>query len=196
MSDYQKVDYDSYTNWHELGKETIPQIQKLITGNKEIWEPTAITPSFTGDSALDFGCGLGRNAPVLFKEFTRVIGYDLPVMIKKLKTLPKIYDLVSHDLPAVLSRENITHIHECVVWQHLTWSSNIIQNVIDLLTKTPSITTVYSVWNSAVNHQKDFKEYFLNSGWKLVETDQLTTSQLSSLAGPNIAHTWYLFIKN
>lgn len=35
----------------------------------------------SGDRALDFGCGVGRNVLALSKTFKQVIGYDLPNMI-------------------------------------------------------------------------------------------------------------------
>ena len=35
----------------------------------------------TGSSALDFGCGVGRNTRSLSKSFESVVGFDLPSMI-------------------------------------------------------------------------------------------------------------------
>lgn len=41
-----------------------------------------------GNNVLDFGCGLGRNFPLLKRKFSVVDGFDLPNMIELLKKDP------------------------------------------------------------------------------------------------------------
>lgn len=59
--------------------------------------PTLTMPSRVG-SALDFGCGLGRNFPYLTGVADRVTGFDLAPMIERCRTLaPTPVAHLSHD---------------------------------------------------------------------------------------------------
>ena len=61
--------------------------EKILTGYKAgkpftPYEPTIPVPALAG-RVLDFGCGLGRNFPLLNRRSSRVIGFDLPAMIAR-----------------------------------------------------------------------------------------------------------------
>jgi 2-polyprenyl-3-methyl-5-hydroxy-6-metoxy-1,4-benzoquinol methylase len=81
-----------------------------------------------GNSALDFGCGVGRNTNVLSKHFKSVIGYDLPNMIllvpnenknKKINYSSDWESLKSLKFDAVLASLVLQHIEESELNQYL-----------------------------------------------------------------------------
>jgi cyclopropane fatty-acyl-phospholipid synthase-like methyltransferase len=70
--------------WAGLDKETAGDA--ILTGYTGEFEDMPVYTdviSLAGDgkSALDFGCGVGRNTRALSKSFKSVVGYDLPNMI-------------------------------------------------------------------------------------------------------------------
>lgn len=201
----QTSEYDGYTNWQTAAnpKNDIIRVKKLITGG-EIWRET-ILPVIVKEywqkksaSVIDFGCGLGRNAAMLREVFPQqqVAGYDLELMIKRLTELyPKLYDVVSWDLVSLLSRMQTQQIciFECVVWQHILWESNVVQRIIEIFNKTPSITSIYTVWNAKVAHQTLFIQHMVDNGWKVEVTGDLDEKQKETLG--HVDHNWYLFKK-
>ena len=46
----------------------------------------------TGELALDFGAGVGRNINSILKKFNNVIAYDLPNIVNLLNNFDEIYD--------------------------------------------------------------------------------------------------------
>jgi SAM-dependent methyltransferase len=65
--------------------------ERILTGYREgkpftPYVPTIELPRAT--RVLDFGCGLGRNFPFLTSMATHVVGFDLPPMIERCRSLP------------------------------------------------------------------------------------------------------------
>ncbi len=65
--------------------------ERILTGYRDgkpftPYVPTIDLPSAT--RVLDFGCGLGRNFPYLTSIATQVVGFDLPPMIERCRSLP------------------------------------------------------------------------------------------------------------
>ena len=56
-------------------------------------------------TVLDFGCGLGRNFPYLTSIAREVVGFDLPPMIERCRTLAtRPVGCLTSDWPTVLTR--------------------------------------------------------------------------------------------
>ena len=76
--------------------------EQILTGFKSgkpftPYVPTLAMPSPLR-SALDFGCGVGRNFPYLTSVATQVTGFDLPPMIERCRTLaPAPVDRLADD---------------------------------------------------------------------------------------------------
>jgi SAM-dependent methyltransferase len=65
--------------------------ERILTGFKSgkpftPYVPTLPLPATIG-ALLDFGCGLGRNFPYLTTIATRVVGFDLPEMIARMREI-------------------------------------------------------------------------------------------------------------
>jgi SAM-dependent methyltransferase len=65
--------------------------ERILTGYREgkpftPYVPTIALPPST--RVLDFGCGLGRNFPYLTSIATQIVGFDLPPMIERCRSLP------------------------------------------------------------------------------------------------------------
>jgi hypothetical protein len=73
---------------------------------------------------VDFGCGLGRNLPMLQGIFPRTVGLDIPEMIGRLRaeqSAPSAvkYDAVYDDLDQLLRSESVHFVYDSVVFQHI-----------------------------------------------------------------------------
>jgi len=197
----QKPDYDAYANWHSVtASKSVEQVKKVITGCpvwKETAMPKTVWASELGNAqnvVLDFGCGLGRNASMLRRYCGRVLGYDLDSMLSMLNSQPAplLYDATSSNLQELLQQQ-VTHVYEAVVWQHIKWSSGATQLALDLITNQPSVRSIYSCWNAAVVHQSAMVAYLLAKGWRLEQSGEVAQDQLVTLA--NVPHRWYLFAR-
>jgi len=97
--------------------------ERILTGFKDgkpftPYVPTLPLPVPAG-AVLDFGCGLGRNFPYLRSVASRVVGYDLPAMIERCRTVvPPPDALLSSDWDA-LRRERFDVVFASLVLQHV-----------------------------------------------------------------------------
>lgn len=151
----------NYGNWDEISKkddEDYIRYMICFVGHKEfkpnfISEETAkqlesIIPK--NASIIDFGCGLGRNVPLLKKYFKKVYGYDLPSMIDKLKdsedkTLLNMYDSLEDNIDNLL-KNNIEFLFESVVFQHIV-SEDYCSKITEKIAKS-KIKTLFVLYNS------------------------------------------------
>lgn len=200
--------YDAYANWHLVStKKDVNAIKQLITGSKTVWRATEVDTVVYAHwreahaklnlvpLVIDFGCGMGRNGPMLQRYFDRVIGYDLPDMIAKQRHLQSV-GTVYHELVDDLSQALLTFptaVYECVVWQHLKWECGAIQIALDMITASHSVVSIYSCWNAKVEHQHQFAEYLQQRGWTLVGNGEVQHDQLETIG--NVPHNWYLFCR-
>jgi SAM-dependent methyltransferase len=195
----QKPEYDEYENWHTVTcSNSVEQVKNIITGCS-VWEETAMPKTVWNRNSqnivLDFGCGLGRNAKMLRNYFIHVIGYDLDQMLEMLNIQsPFLYDYTSSNLHELLQEQKITHIYESVVWQHINWDSGVIQLALDLITNQETVISIYTCWNSDVDHQLEMVFYLFSKGWNLEQYGEVEEDQLITLA--DVPHSWYLFVRD
>jgi SAM-dependent methyltransferase len=113
------------TEWSSLAEFSDPDEirERILTGFKDgkpftPYVPTLALPSPLGD-VLDFGCGLGRNFPLLNSLAARVTGFDLPPMIARCRTLAadRVHRLT--DDWTALSAERFDLIYASLVLQHV-----------------------------------------------------------------------------
>jgi hypothetical protein len=78
--------------WSDIAARDADELrERILTGYKSgkpfsPYVPTIPLPAPI-ESALDFGCGLGRNFPYLKTIATRVEGFDLPSMIERCRAI-------------------------------------------------------------------------------------------------------------
>src|SRR5689334_9108298 len=96
--------------------------ERILTGYREgkpftPYIPTIDLPRAT--RVLDFGCGLGRNFPYLTSIAPHVVGFDLPPMIERCRSLPDppAVDLTSDWDDVRLSRFDV--VFATLVLQHI-----------------------------------------------------------------------------
>jgi SAM-dependent methyltransferase len=83
--------------------------ERILTGYREgkpftPYVPTVALPASV-NRVLDFGCGLGRNFPYLTTIAREVVGFDLPPMIERCRTLaPQSVALLTSDWQEVSAR--------------------------------------------------------------------------------------------
>ena len=97
--------------------------ERILTGYKDGKPFTPYVPTLPlpvpAAAVLDFGCGLGRNFPFLASVAARVVGFDLPPMIERCRTLaPRRADLLTSDWDAV-RRERFDLVFASLVLQHV-----------------------------------------------------------------------------
>ena len=110
--------------WSDIAAGDADELrERILTGYKAGKPFTPYVPTLTLpsplESALDFGCGLGRNFPYLKTVTSRVEGYDLPSMIERCRTLATepVSDLTS-DWAEVRNRRYAL-IFASLVLQHI-----------------------------------------------------------------------------
>jgi SAM-dependent methyltransferase len=97
--------------------------ERILTGYREgkpftPYVPTVPLPASI-DTVLDFGCGLGRNFPYLKTIARRVIGFDLPPMIARCRTLaPVAADALVDDWSA-MRETRVDLVFASLVIQHI-----------------------------------------------------------------------------
>ena len=97
--------------------------EKILTGYKAgkpftPYEPTIPVPGLTG-RVLDFGCGLGRNFPLLTRRARGVVGFDLPAMIERCRTVTHGPELQLSDDWDRTREEPFDLIYASLVLQHV-----------------------------------------------------------------------------
>ena len=97
--------------------------EKILTGYKAgkpftPYEPTIPLPAAPG-RVLDFGCGLGRNFPLLTKLSSDVVGFDLPPMIARCAQLAIPTGVRLSDDWARLREESFDLVYASLVLQHI-----------------------------------------------------------------------------
>ena len=129
-------------------------------------------------TVLDFGCGLGRNGPLLGKFFQDVIGFDLPEMISRLiveypafaaQTYRQNYSVVEE----MVKKEKFCLLYDSVVLQHIV-DRNYLSNLIDLICSVDSFRTLISIYNASTRpvHVTILEE----RGWRVWHTEVETLS--------------------
>lgn len=171
----KKSRWCSYADWSQVASLTkVSQIKKKITGIKK-WKPNQV-PRYVhtllrqATCIIDFGCGLGRNLPLLLSpECNKVIGVDIPKMVRKLQEMDKPtfnqYSYVTSNLGAAfVIQPKATVFFESVVFQHLRNKVEI-KRITQLLCNS-SVTTVLMLWNAAASIRHLMKQVI-----KLLKSD-------------------------
>ena len=152
----------TYGNWDEYAKQDENETKLKICGvGHEEFKPNFISEETAEQlesiipknaSIIDFGCGLGRNAPLLKKYFNKVYGYDIPSMIDKLKdsedkTLLNMYDSLEDNIDNLL-KNNMEFLFESVVFQHIV-SEDYCSKITEKIAKS-KINTLFILYNSGL----------------------------------------------
>ena len=161
--------WDGYANWTEAAaNDPDDALKRKITGAAD-WVPNHLPPgleaclrTLAADRrhagaeavALDFGCGLGRNAPILRPLFPRLIGFDLPGMVARLKApefapAARLYDALYDDLGILARSEPVHVVYDSVVFQHILHEPTVAAIMAELL-RMPGLTAFVTLKNQKV----------------------------------------------
>ena len=152
----------SYGEWDKIaGLRRVKDIRKQISG-VDVWTPNILPEGVEqllprSSTVLDFGCGLGRNQPLLKKKFKTVKAVDIPEMVKRLKRSKKVfsgYDAVFTDLKEALRDTDV--FFESVVLQHLVDAKET-RKIADAVNAS-KVKTIVSTWNAAFDSLEGFVE--------------------------------------
>jgi trans-aconitate methyltransferase len=187
--------WDQYGNWDAIARsQDIVDIKRYITGAKKAWRPNFCSPSlayifeytveesasvFKTPSALDFGCGLGRNGPLLRRYFPDVIGIDLPEMIDRFQAeypgvSAQTYRRLYSSAEELVKQENISVLYDSVVFQHIV-DNDYLVNLFNLLFSVESFRTFVSVTNATSHHYPHLK-ILEAAGWRIWHAEVETLS--------------------
>ena len=154
--------WDGYANWTEVAaKDSFDLLKHKITGAAD-WRPNYFSPELMnllqqmGEETLlaDFGCGLGRNAPILRGACSRLVGLDLPEMIARLTSqelapAAGLYDALYDDLAVLTQTEPIDAIYDSVVFQHILHEPTV-DAIMGSLLAMPGFATFITLKNQKV----------------------------------------------
>ena len=110
-------------HWAQIADEPLDEVREaILTGYRE-GKPFSAYPPLLAlppvGRVLDFGCGLGRNFPYLRRIANEVVGFDLPEMIARCRTLDAAESVeLTADWEAIRSR-HFDAIFASLVLQHL-----------------------------------------------------------------------------
>lgn len=158
--------WDNYGNWREFAKlENVKDIRSKIAGDR-VWTPNYVSSAtsyifnYAIDETLqsntqkvptvvDFGCGLGRNGPMLKRYFPRLVGVDLPEMIARAKhvggsTTEQTYDQLYSSIDDLIAGEEFCVLYDCVALQHIV-DYDYLSDLIGRLSAKVCFRTVVSV---------------------------------------------------
>jgi hypothetical protein len=168
--------WDGYADWAEVARaEQVVSVRQRITGHEGKWLPNTASEALrsvvrtifvravlsapaTQNSqpvtVVDFGCGLGRNLPLLRQIFPRVVGIDIPEMIERLRGEPPSdptlrYDAIYDDLDALLGSEHVHVLYDSVVLQHIV-DAAYSSDLADRLALAPTLLAVVSLSNQSL----------------------------------------------
>jgi SAM-dependent methyltransferase len=159
--------WDPYADWGDVAKsESAAEVKAKITGRGEIWQPNVVSDALLAVirdivssaakdesgpvTVVDFGCGLGRNLPLLRRLFPRVVALDIPDMISRLRgeqagaDARVHYDEIYDDIDALLSAEQVHIVYDSVVFQHIV-DRVYVTGLVDRLMTSPSFSAVVSL---------------------------------------------------
>jgi SAM-dependent methyltransferase len=186
--------WNGYGRWDEIAKlPNIDEVKKKITGYKRSWRPNFVPPAIAyifeyavdealgSDShvvptAVDFGCGLGRNAPILSRFFPRVVGVDLPEMAARIENeffVQKAYSAIYSAVSDLTSSEDFCALYDSVVFQHLE-NRDYIHGLIAALSAGLSFRTIISVYNANIPYPH--LDILAEKGWTIWHTEIETLS--------------------
>jgi SAM-dependent methyltransferase len=97
--------------------------ERILTGYRDgkpftPYVPTLALPERV-DTVLDFGCGLGRNFPYLKTIARRVVGFDLPPMVARCRTIAPVPADTLVDDWSVLRATRVDLVFASLVIQHI-----------------------------------------------------------------------------
>ena len=194
--------WDGYGRWDNVAKlEKIDDVKAMITGAR-LWRPNFVSPAVQHvfeyaieeaegvvATAADFGCGLGRNGPMLRRFFPRVVGVDLPDMIERVKAaspvfVEKTYSHLYSSVSDLIASENVCALYDSVVFQHIV-DAEYVAGLVAELVKKPSLRTIVSVHYNADNAgtRPVAVNLLLERGWRIWHAEEDT------LSFEGVAHT-------
>ena len=194
--------WDGYGDWDAIAKNnSSEQIKNYITGDKKAWTPNFFSPAldyvfqyckkeykikYSSDIiALDFGCGLGRNGPMLKSFFSDIIGFDRPEMINRLNSLDHALEEIPYrqtytSFSDLVQEEKLGILYDSVVFQHII-DKNYLLDIFNLLNSMESFRTFVSIYNASV--RPVHIEMLLEKNWRVWHTE---TETLSFEGSPHI----------
>lgn len=102
---------------------TLEERREMILTNHAAsnFAPNVIDCDITFRTALDFGCGIGRNVSQLRNRADTVYGYDQPTMIAAMpENVVPFYDFISSEWRKVLQHDQQFDLaYCCLVLQHM-----------------------------------------------------------------------------
>ena len=192
--------WDGYANWSEVAKQDpLDVVKQKITGAAE-WAPNHVPPGLRAfletlaaahraqgmaAAVLDFGCGLGRNGPLLRRFFPRVVGYDLPEMMARFRSPllegARFYDALYDDLDALAGAEAVTVLYDSVVFQHIL-DVPAVRDILSRLLRIPSLGVLVTLKNEKVE-ETALQRLLRQRGWKEVLAEHDEASFQGALHG-------------
>ncbi|WP_149895976.1 class I SAM-dependent methyltransferase [Agrobacterium rosae] len=187
--------WDDYGEWDEIASgNDVSRIKSKITGDGISWKPNFCSPQlsyvfsslvehsdFVDDAiptVLDFGCGLGRNGQMLQRHFPRVVGFDLPQMVKHLGASPaaKRYDAIYENINVICANEKVHLIYDSVVFQHFA-DKGYCQSAIEALVAMPSLNVFVSIRHGLIPREScHVLNVLVPMGWKHIHSEIDTLS--------------------
>lgn len=181
--------WDTYGQWDAIANgDNVREIQIKITGEGVRWKPNYVSPEVDyvfrttdtlagGATAIDFGCGLGRNGGMLKSRFARVVGYDIPEMIAKYREVYPDggpYDATYSNMEELVVAEKVNMIYDSVVFQHIV-DVDYCRKLLAPLLEQPSLSTCVSIKNHH-NRLTSLMEVLAENSWHIYHTATETLS--------------------
>ena len=139
--------------WLSTGVDTAGD--RILTGYQGSLEdmPVAnylVKLAESGKSALDFGCGIGRNSIALSKNFKKVFAYDLPNMVNLVPEKNKNSKIIYTSDWNEIKNNKFDVVLACLVFQHIN-DQELVEYLKDLSQITEKIILGSRTWIDDTN---------------------------------------------
>jgi SAM-dependent methyltransferase len=153
--------WDSYGRWDEIANATDVKDKIMPQG---FYPDNIDLPDV--DRILDFGCGLGRNHPMLSKHASQVDGFDIPEMIRRFND-SKYCELLYNWDELMKRRYDLVYVSN--VFQHLRrdWIRRYVGDLGRITSQLVVFTNSVCIGGEFLRDDTELKDVIEGSGFKL-----------------------------
>ena len=164
--------------WLSTGADTAGD--RILTGYRGSLEDMPVSDwlidiAGSGESVLDFGCGVGRNSVALSKNFKKVFAYDLPNMINLVPVKNQLSNIDYTSDWKTIKSNKFDVVLASLVFQHIN-DQELIEYLKDLSQITEKIILASRTWIDDTNSSvlDIVSDFFDVEVWGNIENDHFT----------------------
>jgi hypothetical protein len=193
MDEEGKNIWDTFGRWDELAQlKDVADVKAAISG-RDLFVPNyassatqyvfkyandevTLSDAPVSPTIVDFGCGLGRNGPLLRQHFPRVVGYDLPQMMERMRAedpdlAASVYDDLYTSPDALVANEPFCALYDSVALQHIV-DFDFHKSFLTTLEANPRFRTIITLYFKTSSGVPAHIDVLNERGWTLWHSEE------------------------